>query len=112
MEIGAIAIPNISFSDNKTAERALSGLERSSVVAVSTKGHIQDPVERDRLRNNIRLIVDTLNLKTIILYDVCGNEYETRSVLSYATDEGLEVIIPSNSLKERKIFLREGRDAA
>lgn len=112
VEIGAIAIPNISFSDNKMAERALSGLEESSVVAVSTKGHIQDPIEKERLRNNIRLIVDTLNLKTIILYDVCGNEYETRSVLSYATDKGIEVIIPSNSLKERNIFLRGKGDVA
>ena len=112
VEIGAIAIPNISFSDSKTAEKALSGLEESSVIAISTKGHIQDPTERDRLRENIKLIVDNLNLKTIILYDVCGNEDETRSLLSYATDKGIELIIPSNSLKERNIVLRRNEGDA
>lgn len=112
MEIGAIAIPNVSFSDEKIAKAAISGLEQSSVVAISTKGHIQDPIERERLANNVRIVVDALNLKTIILYDVCGNEEETKKAFTYATERGIELIIPPNSLKERNIILGGKGDVA
>lgn len=79
-ELGVIAIPNISFSDDETAKIALLGLEESSVVAISTKGHMQEPAEKQRLKENIKLVVDTLNLKAIIVYDVCGTDDETKDV--------------------------------
>lgn len=107
-EIGAIVIPNISFSDYKTSKIAFSGLENSSVIAISTKGHLQDKEERKRLTSNIRLIVDTLNLKAIIVYDVCINKYEVEKVFLYAIEKGIKVIFPDNLLRNRNIFLSKG----
>ncbi len=106
-ELNVIAIPNISFSDDETAKIALLGLEESSVVAMSTKGHMQEPAEKQRLKENVKFVVDTLNLKAIIVYDVCGTDDETKEVFSYATNKGIEIIIPDNVLKSRNVLRKE-----
>lgn len=99
-EIGAVVIPNITFPTEESADFALDGYEECSVVAISTKGHMDDPAENQRLRANIRLTVDKLpNLKTFIVYDVCGTNDATFDTFSYADEKGIELIIPDNTLK-------------
>lgn len=109
-EIGAVVIPNIAFPTEESAGFALDGYEECSVVAISTKGHMDDPAENQRLRANIRLTVDKLpKIKTIVAYDVCGTNDATLDTFSYATEKGIEIIIPDNTLKERNMLLYQER---
>lgn len=99
-EIGAIVIPNITFPTFESADFALDGYEECSVVAISTKGHMDEPVENLRLRKNIHLTVDKLpKLKTIIVYDVCGTNVATLDTFAYAIEKGIQIVIPDNTLK-------------
>lgn len=103
-EIGAIAIPNITFPSptKEYARLALSGLENCNTVAISTKGHMTNNVEASRLYANVQLAVDLLpHLKTIIVYDVCGDDLATLEAFSYAISHGIQIIIPDNTLKLR-----------
>ena len=103
-------IPNITFPTEESADFALDGYEESSVAAISTKGHMDDPAENLRLRANIRLTVDKMpNLKTLIVYDVCGTNDATLDTFSYAIEKGIEIIIPDNTLKERNMTLYQER---
>ena len=68
-------------------------------------------VENKRLRENIRLTVDSLRLKAFIVYDVCGTNEATLDTFAYAKEKGVSVIIPDNTLKcqnslrfERKVI--------
>ncbi len=100
-ELKVAVIPNITFPDEESCAFALNGLENCSVVAISTKGHMNDPAENERLKNNISLIVGALDLKAIIVYDVCGTDTATLDTFSYAIEKGIEVILPDNTLKLR-----------
>lgn len=71
---------------------------------------MDDPAENQRLRANIRLTVDKLpKIKTIVAYDVCGTNDATLDTFSYATEKGIEIIIPDNTLKERNMLLYQER---
>lgn len=112
-EIGSVVIPNITFPTVESADFALDGYEECSVVAISTKGHMVDPNEKQRLRENIRLTVDKLpKLKTMIVYDVCSTNDATLETFSYAIEMGIEIIIPDNTLKHRNIELYHERHNA
>lgn len=104
IEIGAVVIPNISFPTKRSASFALAGYENCSVVAISTKSHLVDSEEYERLLWKIRYTVDTLNLKTIIVYDVCSTNNKVFECFSYAIEKGIKVIIPDNTLKERNMI--------
>lgn len=111
-DIGAVVIPNITFPTEESVDFALDGYEDSSVAAISTKGHMSDPAEKQRLRTNIRLAIEKLpNLKTFIVYDVCATNDATLEIFSYAIEKGIEVIIPDNTLKERNMLLHRERQA-
>ena len=112
-EIGAVVIPNITFPTEESADFALDGYGECSVVAISTKCHMDDPAENLRLRENIRLTVDKLpNLKTLIVYDVCSTNDATVETFSYAVQKGIQIIIPDNTLKNRNMTLyRERHDS-
>lgn len=104
--IGAVVIPNITFPTEESADFALDGYEECSVVAFSTKGHMSEPAENQRLRDNIRLTVDKLpNIKTIIVYDVCSTNEATLDTFSYAVEKGVKIVIPDNTLKSRNMVL-------
>ncbi len=105
VEIGAIVIPNISIPTERCAEFALDGLDECSVVAISTKSHLQNAEECERLRWKIRFTVDKLNLKAIVVYDACSTNEKALECFSYALDKGIRIIIPDNTLKSRNIEL-------
>lgn len=112
-EIGAVVIPNITFPTKESCNFALSGYENSSVVLFSTKGHMDEPEENQRLRENIRLTVDKMpKIKTIIVYDICSTNDATLDTFSYAISKGIEIIIPNNTLKLRNIELYKQRHSS
>ena len=101
-ELDAVVIPNITFPTEDSYRFALNGLEKCTVVCMSTKGHMNDPLEKQRLRRSIRLTIDTLPLlKVIIVYDVCGTNETAFDLFSEAVKRGIEIIIPDNTLKNQ-----------
>lgn len=111
MELGAVVIPFITVPTPESVGFALDGLENCSVVAFSTKGYVDDPVERNVIKELVRLTVDTLDLKAIVVYDVCSTNDAVDDIFSYAKDKGIEIVVPSNALKERNAIKREKRHA-
>jgi hypothetical protein len=101
LELRAVVIPFITFSTLESIHLSLTGLENCSVVAFSTKGYVKSQVERDVLRQAIRITVDTLNLTTIVVYDVCRDDSPVNDIFSYAQEKGVNVITPDNTLKTR-----------
>ena len=99
-EIGAIVIPLVSFPSVESIYYYLDGLKESSVIGISTKGHIDEPKEYEILCETIKYLVKTkYNLKAIVVYDVCGNPQKTNDAFKVAEEKGIKVIIPPNSLK-------------
>ena len=111
MELSAVVIPFITVPTPESVGFALDGLENCSVVAFSTKGYVDNTVERNVIRELVRLTVDTLDLKAIIVYDVCSTNDAVNDIFSYAKDKGIEIVIPPNALKERNAMKREKRHA-
>ncbi len=108
MELGAVVIPHITFPTIDSIDFSLDGLDDCSVVAFSTKGYVNDPIERAILEKSVRYTVDKLNLKAIVVYDVCARNDKAFEIFRYATDRGIEVVIPNNMLKERNANKKRG----
>ena len=100
-ELNAIVIPHITFPTISTIDFYLDGLEGCSVVAFSTKGYVDDKLEREILIEAVKYTVDRLNLKAIIVYDVCRENENVKEIFKYAIDNGIEVVIPPNMIKNR-----------
>ena len=111
MELDAVVIPFITVPTPDSIEFALDGLEDSSVVAFSTKGYVNDPVERGIIKELVRLTVDKLDLRAIVVYDVCSTNDAIDDIFSYAREKGIEIVVPANALKERNVARREERHA-
>lgn len=111
MELGAVVIPFITVPTPESVGFALDGLENCSVVAFSTKGYVDDPVERNAIKELVRLTADTLDLKAIVVYDVCSTNDAVDDIFSYAKDKGIEIVVPANALKNRNAVRREERHA-
>ena len=103
MELGAVVIPHITFPTMESIDFALDGLEDCSVVAFSTKGYVTNPLERVILKESVCYTVDTLKLKSIVVYDVCATDDNAIEIFKYAIDRGIEVVIPDNMLKSRNM---------
>lgn len=103
-EIGCATIPNFTFPTEESSAFTLDGFENCSVGCISTKGHMNNPAEKERLRTQCHIIVDKLHkLETLLVFDVCGTNDETLDILSYATDNGVKLVIPDNTLKLRNM---------
>lgn len=101
--IGAIVIPNITYSNKKSFEYMLDGLEECQTVAFSTKGIMKKSKEKDLLIAAIIKTVDTLNLKSIIVYSVSIDREAILELFSYAINRNIEIIIPDNLLQHRNM---------
>lgn len=115
MELSAVVIPFITAPTAEDLPLALNGLEDCHVVAFSTKGYANSETEKQELKRMIRLTVDTLNLKTIVVYDVCKDDKAVRDIFEYAFEQGIRVAVPPNVLKERneeKARLKRTKPAA
>ena len=103
LNLGAIVIPNITYSNKKSFEYMLDGLEECQTVAFSTKGIMKKSSEKDLLIAAIAKTVDTLNLKSIIVYTVSIDKETVLTLFAYAINRNIEIIIPDNLLQKRNI---------
>lgn len=101
VEFHAVAIPNITYVSRDSFPLYFSGLEECQVVAFSTKGHMQNSIERNLLVDAIKYAVDHLPLKSIVVYSVCSDDKSVLELFQYAILKGINVVIPDNSLRER-----------
>ncbi|SCW46774.1 DUF4417 domain-containing protein [Eubacterium ruminantium] len=108
IEMNAIVIPNITYPTVNSLWFYLDGLEKCTVVAFSTKGFIDNLVEREYLIEAVKYTVDHLHLEAIIVYDVCKDDKEALKIFNYAIEKGIKVIIPDNSLKQRNSSRKRG----
>lgn len=105
LEMSAVVIPNIMYSSEDTFADYMTGLEDCSVVAFSTKGHIRNHEERRLTKAAVKYAVDNLPIKTILAYSVCGKDETALKLFKYATDRGIKIVIPDNSLRARNRVL-------
>lgn len=111
-EIDAIAVPQILFPSLKCLSITLDGLQGSSVVAFSTKGYIDNPTERGIMKEAVKITANSLQLHAIIVYDVCASNELAMEIFQYASDKGIKIIIPANTLKIRNQNKAEGKKYA
>ena len=63
------------------------------------------------IKELVKLTVDTLDLKAIVVYDVCSTNDAVDDIFFYAKEKGIEIVVPANALKERNAARREERHA-
>lgn len=84
----------------------LVGTDDCNVVAFSLKGSMKDTEQKSLLLDAIKYTVDHLNLESIIVYSVSTNNDKVYELFAYATEKGIRIIIPNNSLKSRNDIKR------
>ena len=103
LEMDAVVIPNITFSRIEDIDYYLKGLERCTVVAFSTMCYVENKIEKENLVKAVKKTVDYLDLKAIVVFDVCGDNTVVDEIFEYARNKGIEIIVPQNVLKSRNI---------
>lgn len=88
----------------------IEGLEDCEEVAFSTKGLMRHKDVLKIATEAIQFTVDHLKkLKAIIIYSVCGNDNKIYDLFKYASDHGIDLIVPNNTLKSRNVTRLEER---
>ena len=80
-----------------------SGIEKCSVLALSLKSHVRRASERNLTKAAVKYAVDNMHLRVIVVYSGCGKDETALAILKYAIDNGVKIIIPNNSLRERNM---------
>lgn len=101
MEMGAVVIPIITYPTIDMLDIFLAGLEDCKVVAFSTKGYVRNRIEKRILLEAVKYTVDKLDLRAIVVYDVCGDNKAVDEIFSYAREKGIEIVVPLNTMKIR-----------
>lgn len=109
-ECNVIVIPNITYASENYFDVMLDGVKDIEVVAFSVKGSIKERLERELLQKAIKHTTDNLKqLKKIVVYSVSVNDEKVRELFEYASNKGIEIVIPNNILKERNIINKDAR---
>lgn len=107
-ELDIIVIPNVTYANENYFDVMLDGMQNCEVVAFSIKGSIKEVSERELLTKAIENTVDNLKkLKKIIVYSVLIDDEKTKDLFKYASNRGIEIVVPNNVLKERNKALSE-----
>lgn len=107
-ELDIIVVPNVTYANENYFDVMLDGMENCNVIAFSVKGSIKENEQRELLLKAIRITVDKLaHLNKIIVYSVSIDDEKVKKLFEYASSKGIEIIVPSNILKERNIILSE-----
>ena len=107
-ECNIIVIPNVTYANENYFDVMLDGMEDTEVVAFSVKGSIKKQLERELLQKAIKYTVDNLKqLKKIVVYSVSVDDEKVLKLFEYASNKGIEIVIPNNILKERNIANKE-----
>lgn len=107
IELHAVVIPFITVPTSADTGVALQGLENCTVVAFSTKGYATHPEELEEIKEMVRQTVETLHPEAIVVYDVCGDNSVVEATFEYAIEQGIKVIVPRNTLKDRNTLRKE-----
>lgn len=110
LECDIQVIPNITYASEDYFDIMLDGIKESNTVAISTKGVLRNKQERELLIKAIRYVVDNMpNLETIVVYSVSSNDDKVLKLFDYARVNDIDVVIPSNLLKERNKEVHHGK---
>ena len=99
--IKAVVIPNVPFLSQEKLPLYLSGFEKCTVMCFSTKSHIRYKSDRKRIRDCVKYVVDSFQLKTILVYSVCGRDTKSLALFDYALSKGIDVRIIDNTMRRR-----------
>jgi hypothetical protein len=111
MTFNAIVIPNITYASRDMFDFMVLGLDECEVVAMSTKGSMNNYDEKKLFKDVIKYTVDNLtNLKRIIVYTTSTNQSQIGNLFQYAKDKGVEISVPKNTLLERNKVLMYGKN--
>lgn len=108
IECNAVVIPNIAYVNERSKEYCFDGIEKGSIVAISAKGLIREDGQRKVLEETIKETVDNISPKAIVVCSLTGDNEKTLSYFKYATEKGIKVITPPNSLQLRNRMRMEG----
>lgn len=107
-ECDTIVIPNVTYASENYFDVMLDGMEDTEVAAFSVKGSIKEQNERELLQKAILYTVDNLKqLKKIVVYSVSIDDEKVMKLFEYASNKGIEIVIPNNILKERNVINKE-----
>lgn len=110
LECNVIVIPNITYASENYFDVMLDGMEDTEVVAFGVKGSMKEELERELLQKAIKHTVDNLKqLKKIVVYSVLLNDEKVLEIFEYASNKGIEIVVPNNILKERNIINKEAK---
>lgn len=103
MEFGIEVIPVLSYGCESHFPLMIEGLENCSTIAISTKQAMKSKNSSEYLLliKAIKYAVDHLNLRNIVVYNVCANIDFVKDTFAYATQKGINVIYPNNELFQR-----------
>ena len=96
--LGKVVIPNISFVDKKTKEACFMGIDKGSVVAVSTKGLLGNPIKQSLLEEMVDETIERIEPKAIVLYNVIPNNKFVEYLINKIRSKNIKVILPDNKL--------------
>ena len=97
-ELDKVVIPNISFVDEITKEVALAGIEKGSVVAISTKGLLKGQKKQELLEYIVNETSNALQPKIIVLYNVAVKSDKLEKIVTRLKNSGAKIVIPPNKL--------------
>ena len=100
-ECNAVVIPNIAYIDSRSKEYCFDGIEKNSIVAISTKGLLNGADGLKILKDTIKCTVDIVSPKAIVVYSVSTSLDKVKHIFQYAIDKNIKIVIPSNILYER-----------
>lgn len=100
LNLKAMVIPNITYSNPKIFPDMLTGMQDCKVVAFSTKGLMRNKRALDLLKEAVKYTADNLQkLRTIIIYTTSINDEYIYKLFEYAAQKGIKLIIPDNRLR-------------
>lgn len=105
LECDILVIPNVSYANEDYFDVMLDGMEETEVVSFSVKGSLNNAAEKTLLLKAIKYTIDgLLNLKKIVVYSVCVDDFVVKKLFEYPISKGIEIVIPSNLLKTRNLY--------
>lgn len=99
-ELGIIAIPNMSYTDEKSFEIMIDGIEDCKVVCFSAMSCLTNEKDKKKLIEAIKYTVDHLNLNAIVVYTSTPHNDKIYEIFKYAIDNNVKIIIPDNTIRE------------
>ena len=98
-ELDAIVIPLMTYSNEESLDWCFEQIMRSSIVAISLKGVMNEP-EKSLFIKALKKLIDSRQPKSLIVYSVSLDK-STKEMLEYAYRKNIDVYIIDNTLLSR-----------